>query len=514
LIKRADMARRKQPPALEQGVARFIREHNLAPVGSCLLVAVSGGADSTCLLHILSRLRDELDIKLHIAHLDHRLRGAESEADAAYVEGLASSLDIPLTLAREDVRAYQKEHRLSPEEAAREVRYRFLTETADSIGAGRIATGHTRDDHIETILMHLVRGTGTKGLIGLKPSSQWRLEGKEMTIVRPLLEVSRRETADYCRQHQLETRLDVSNLSLSPLRNRIRLQLLPLLQSYNPGVDEALLRTAATAADELAFLDEEASRIRDKVIAQQEGVVVLDRAGFSVLNPALKRHILRLVIEGLLGNLKDIEARHIEEIMAVLDKPAGKQVSLPWGLVFAVDYGRYLLGREPIDFCPFPPLAGEHNLNIPGETSLPGWRVTATIVEDLLKEGKSEGALPLQKKEITLSFIGEGDKGGEVKPHIACLDLDQTGSKLAVRSRRAGDRFQPLGLGQTKKLNEFMVDARIPRAWRGRIPVVYAAGQALDTPGQIVWLVGYRIDERFKITPATKRVLRLEFKPE
>ena len=483
------MARKKQSPTLEQRVTRFIREHQLTSSGGCLLVAVSGGADSTCLLHLLVGLREELGIRLHIAHLDHRLRGVDSEADADYVQGLAKSLDIPLTTGREDVRVYQKKNRISLEEAAREVRYRFLTDTADGVGADRVATGHTLDDQVETILMHLVRGTGTRGLVGLKPNSQWQLDGKRITIVRPLLEVSRRETVDYCWHHRLAPRLDASNLSLSPLRNRIRQQLLPLLRSYNPGVAEALLRTAATAADELTFLDEEIARLWGKVVQKQGETIVLDKRGLGKLSLALKRHLLRTAIEELLGSLKDIETRHIEEIIAVLDKPAGKQISLPWGLVFAIEYERYLLGREPSALCPFPSLAGEYILNIPGETRLTGWRVEAEVTE----QGK-------------VAEKGDG--------FIACIDLDKAGNELIVRGRRPGDRFQPLGMAQLKKLNEFMIDARIPRSWRGRIPVVCTSGQAIDTTGQIVWLVGYRIDERAKVTAGTKRVLRLEFKLE
>ena len=164
----------KQPLALEQRVACFIREHHLVSDGSCLLVAVSGGPDSTCLLHILVGLRQELGIRLHVAHLDHQLRGTESEADADYVAQLAHRLEVPATIDRRDAKAYQKKKRISLEEAAREVRYHFLADTASSIGASRVATGHTLDDQVETILMHLVRGTGTHGLQGLKPSSEWR----------------------------------------------------------------------------------------------------------------------------------------------------------------------------------------------------------------------------------------------------------------------------------------------------------------------------------------------------
>jgi tRNA(Ile)-lysidine synthase len=476
------MARGKKPIALEERVTRFIQEHNLVSSESCLLVAVSGGPDSTCLLHILAGLKDKLGIRLHVAHLDHQLRGAESEADACFVADLAHSLGITATIEKRDVRAYQKRQHISLEEAAREVRYHFLADTASDVGASRIATGHTLDDHIETILMHLVRGTGIRGLVGLKPSSQWKLDGKRITIVRPLLEVSRQETADYCYHHRLTPREDASNLSLSPLRNRIRHQLLPLLKSYNPGVGQALLRTATIATDEVRFWDEEIARLWPAVAREQEGVVILDKDGFNALPPALKRHLLRAAIEELLGSLKDIESRHIEEVMTILDKPAGKQISLPGGLTFSVDYNRYLLCPEPVSLCPFPALDGEFALKVPGETRLPGWQVEAEIIE---------------RKKIT-------EKGGDF---TAYLDLDKAGRELMVRCRKPGDQFQPMGLSQPKKLNEFMIDARIPRLWRGRIPIVFS-------PHHIVWLVGYRIDERVKVTKETKKVLRLEFKPE
>ncbi len=477
------MTREKQSLALEQRVSRFMQEHHLVSSGCCLLVAVSGGADSTCLLHILAGGKEELGIRLHVAHLNHQLRGPESEADARYVADLASQLGVPATIEKRDVKAYQKEKRISLEEAAREVRYRFLADTASVIGASRVATGHTLNDQVETILMHLVRGTGTRGLIGLKPSSQWRLNGKRITVVRPLLEVSHQETADYCQHYQLMPRMDASNLSLSPLRNRIRHQLLPLLQSYNPRVAEALLRTAGIAADELALLDEESARLWGKAAQKQGGTIILDKEGLYKLPPALRRHLLRAAIEELLGNLKDIETRHIEEIVAVLDKPAGKQISLPGGLLFAVDYDRYLLGVEPTVLCPFPVLEREFALKIPGETRLPGWQVEATIVEPSL-----------------IKVIGLIDND-----FTAYLDFDKAGSELMVRSRKPGDQLQPLGLSQPKKLGEFMIDARIPRAWRGRIPVVFS-------PEQILWLVGYRIDERVKVTEETKKVLKLQFK--
>ena len=471
----------KNIPTLKERVQGFIKEIGLLPAGQRLVVAISGDADSVCLLHLLAGLREGLAVELYAAHLDHGLRGAESAADAEYVARLARRLAVPATIEKRDVGAYQKEHRISLEEAAREVRYRFLADSARAVGADRVAVGHTADDHVETILMHLVRGSGTRGLRGLQPLADWPLGGgQKITVIRPLLSISRGETDAYCRQYQLAPRLDSTNLSLSTFRNRIRLELLPLLEGYNPQVAEALLRTARIAADDLSFIDEEVERHWGEIARKQAATVTLDRDAFARLHPAIKRNLLRWAIATLGGSLKDIEAQHIEAIMAALDKPVGKQIGLPGGLVFVIGYGRYILGAEPLALCPFPEFEGEFTLKVPGKTELPGWLVEVAIIE---------------RQQMV----------GEDSDFVAYLDFDRAGDKLLVRSRRRGDRFQPLGLKQPKKLNEFMIDEKIPRAWRQRLPLVCSSEH-------IVWLAGGRIDERVKVTEDTKRVLRLEFR--
>ena len=482
----------------------FIQQHHLVSSQHCLLVAVSGGPDSVCLLHILVQLQGELSIRLHVAHLNHQLRGAESEADARYVADLAHQLAIPATIDQRDVKAYQAQRSISLEEAAREVRYTFLAQVAKSIGASRVAVGHTTDDHIETILMHLIRGTGTRGLRGLQPSSRWQSLGDSLIVIRPLWPVIRRETASYCRHHQFMPRADASNLSLLPLRNRIRHQLLPLLKSYNPQVTEALLRTARIAGDDLAFLDEEGTRVWGEIAQRQGNTIILARERFLELPSALKRHLLRMSIEKLLGSLKDIETRHIEEIMDILPKPAGKRISLPGGLNFCIEYNQYLLSPDPAALSPFSRLGEEFSLRLPGKTLLPGWRIEATIMdqEQIAAMGKPEGAFAPSATTNPLPL----DKGiGLINNDFtAYLDLGKTGHKLLVRPRRPGDRFRPLGMSQSKKLGEFMIDTKIPHAWRRRIPVVCSAKH-------IVWVVGWRIDDRVKVTQNTKRILCLKF---
>ncbi|MCL0041226.1 tRNA lysidine(34) synthetase TilS [Dehalococcoidia bacterium] len=445
-----------------------------------LVVGVSGGADSVCLLHVLYQLRDKLGLDLHVAHLNHQLRGAEADADAEYVSSLARRLGIAATIETRDVKAYQSATRSSLEEAAREVRYAFFAEVAQATGAGAVAVGHTADDQAETLLMHLIRGTGLLGLRGMQPRSRWRLPDEEtqLTVIRPLLEISREDTEAYCAACELSPRLDSSNISSKYLRNRIRAELMPVLLEYTPGIRESLGRAARTVAADIAHLDEEVARLWDSVAVERPDAVALDNQAFSVLPPALKRHLLRSALGRLLGDLRDIELVHIEDLLKVMERPAGKRLSLPGGLAFHGGYTESLITKSKDAPCPLPPLVGEHKLVIPGETMLSGWGVKAKVIEN------------------KVCPVDAGYK--------ACLDFDLTGAELIVRSRRDGDRFHPLGMDNSKKLQDFMVDAKIPRAWRDRVPLV-CAGE------RIIWVAGWRIDHRVRVTDSTRQVLCLEF---
>jgi tRNA(Ile)-lysidine synthase len=462
----------------------YIIDHKLVSRGEKLVVAVSGGPDSICLLYILLELREQLGISLHVAHLDHRLRGADSAADAVYVTRLARRLGLPATVESSDVDAYRKERRLSLEEAAREVRYSFLARVAISVGAARVGVGHTADDHIETVLMHLLRGSGARGLRGLLPVSRWRSEGLDLTVIRPLLEMTRAETAAYCRARRLKPRIDASNLSAELFRNRVRHFLVPELRKYNPRVDEALRRTAAIAADDLAFMEREVGRLWPGIVTERNGALIIDKKGLIALPPALKRYLLRRGVETAVGSLKDIEAGHIEDLLEALEKPSGRVIVLPFGITFTIEHDRFLLAKDPASLYPYPALDGETALKIPGETRLPGWTIEAAV---------------LSPSEVEVAALKDGSL-------FAYLDFARAGSRLFVRAPRPADRFQPLGMSGVKRLNRFLIDARVPRSWRGRVPVV-------ASPSQIVWIVGYRIDERVKVTAAASRILRLEFKP-
>jgi tRNA(Ile)-lysidine synthase len=504
---------------LESKVLDFIQRYSLISPEGLVVVGVSGGADSVCLLHVLSKCRKKLGVKLHIAHLNHLLRGAESEADARYVSNLADSLDILITVDKQDVAAYRIERKCSIEEAARELRYAFLGRVAKEAGANRIAIGHTRDDHVETILMHILRGTGINGLCGLVPCSPMAYTGQEMSLsteipdvakdqrnnlmlIRPLLDITREETTIYCQNNQLAPRIDSSNLSLFPFRNRIRLQLLPLLRQYNPNLDQALLRLADIAREDIAFIEQQASELWDEVARQGNNTIYLNKNRLTSLPIALQRQLLIAAMSRLTGDARDIEANHIEAARSLLNKPVSKRISLPRGLICQGGYDEIVIASPPslnvseesqsqFPPCPFPPLPGEVPLKVPGKTSFLGWKVTASIVREPTDSASSWDALSTSKG------IYQGNL-------VADFDLHKTGTKLFIRQRRPGDRFQPLGLSMPKKLYEFMIDAKILRSWRGNIPIVCS-------PRQIIWVVGWRTDDRVKVTEASKEILRLEF---
>lgn len=474
--------RKKQGKSPEERVLRFIRENNLAQAGELLIIGVSGGSDSVCLLTILDALKNELNVRLHIAHLNHQLRGDESQADAAFVAGLADKLNIPVTVENRDVASYQKEKHLSLEEAAREMRYAFFAELAAKLGTNKVAVGHTANDQVETVLMHLIRGSGTRGLAGLQPETVLRPGGNPLTVIRPILALSRAETEAYCKNHGLEWRTDSSNLLPETLRNRIRLELLPLLRKYNPEIERAVIRTAAIARDDTGFIDAATQNVWRNTTKQSNNVITIDKARFLALHPALQRSLLRQAVAALTGDLRNIELTHIEDIMSITGKGAGRRINLPDGLVFSTGYREFTLqkGNEPSASCP--PIEGKYRIKIPGETVISGWRIEAGIADK-----ESSGGLCPDEGKLTAFF-----------------DFDKTGRELAVRGRKPGDRFVPLGMTDIKTVGEFLIDEKVPRAERPCIPVV-------ESLSQIVWLAGVRMDERVKVTEMTKRVLRLKF---
>lgn len=451
--------------------------------GKLLVVAVSGGPDSLALLYALHHLQDELGISLHGAHLNHSLRANASDADSDFVTHTFEKLGIPYTIEKADVECFRQAHRMSIEEAAREVRYAFLAKVAREHKAEALALGHTSDDQAETVLMHIIRGSGLTGLKGMEAYSKRNIGGSELAMARPLIDVSRQGTTEYCKAQDLTPRRDESNQSMEYRRNRIRLELLPLLEEYNPAIREALIRLSHTASQDVTYLEEQVAGIWPQIVQESSGSIQINREAFGELPLAIQASLLRRAVLAVKGNLNELEQSHIQDMARLMTGPAGRSLNLPGSLRFTVGYTDATIGNANLDACPLPLLEGKHKLNIPGQTVLDGWTITAKIVDSEKAEPKPDA------QEL-----------------IALLGYEGIGDELHVRSRIPGDRFQPLGMTHSKKLQDFMVDEKIPRSWRDRVPLVVS-------PKGIAWVVGWRIAEWARAEADNSAKLQIQFTP-
>lgn len=481
---------------LHRRVRAALQENDLA--AKKLLVAVSGGPDSLALLHVLFRLRGEFGLKLRGAHLNHGLRGAASDADAEFVADTFTRPGIPFTSESADVAAYRSRHKLSLEDAARRVRYAFLADAAAKHDADAIALGHTADDQAETVLMHIIRGSGLNGLRGMSTADRRRIGGRPVALFRPLLNVSRAQTEAYCAALGLEPRIDASNSSPEFLRNRIRLELVPLLERLNPSVQDALRRLARNATQDSDYINERADAVWDEAArltpSAKGEVVTVETAALIDEHAAIQGRVLRRGLEAVGG---EVTQRHILDMMALLDGASGKTLHLSSGLNFVTGYGEAYIGSSDAldDALPqLPALREESPIAVPGETQAGVWLVHASV------ETSSDG---FDLADVRKAGQDTGDIQRDMPHASEILDLDCVGEALRVRGRLAGDRFQPLGMDGSKSLREFMVDARIPRRWRDGLPL-------LVSEQGIVCVPGWRIAHWARVTGATKRLLRLE----
>lgn len=457
-------------------IVESIRKWQLLAPGDRIVVALSGGPDSMALLHILWRLAPEWRFDLVAAHFDHGLR-PESAAEAVRVAAWASELGIPCETHRIDVSGLAETAGKSLEEAGREARYRWLIELARSLGAGKIAVGHTRDDQAETVLMWLLRGAGTTGLAGMPV----RREEDGITIVRPLLDIGREEILAYCREQNLQPLQDPSNRDPRFLRNRIRHELLPYLEKeFAPGVRRGLVRAAEIFRAEAEFFERRADAWLDEQGKSGERFLTLPVEPLRERHPAEQRWVLRRALERLAGwYIPPFE--QVERLRELLGTNYGGPLELPGGIRARLRYGRLELTEGHKDAVPF-----DYPLNVPGEVEVleAGIRILADW-------------LPLDGQIRVRRPGGERDE--------AILDagkVREAGLPLRVRSRRPGDRFAPLGLGGHKKLKDFFIDRRIPEEARDSVALV-------TTGDRILWVVGMAVSHDFRVTAETAEALCL-----
>ncbi|GAB4561773.1 MAG: tRNA lysidine(34) synthetase TilS [Anaerolineae bacterium] len=482
---------------LVERVQDTIQREELLAEGDVVVVGVSGGPDSLCLLHVLKTLAPEHGWRLIAAHLHHGIRGHDADEDAAFVERIARAWGIPCEIGHVDVPAIARERRLAVEEAARRVRYSFLGQVARQHGAASVAVAHHADDQAETVLMHFLRGAGISGLRGMLYRTPWgdyRLlepqppaEGElPRWLIRPLLDATREEIEAYCRQHDITPRFDISNLDQTYYRNRLRHELLPILETYNPAIRQILCRTAAVMADDYQVLRDAVERAwRTVERPALRGGIAFDREAWRALPRSLQRATLREAARRLRRTLRDVNFVHIDQAVRVAaEGETGEKATLPMRLMVFVDYGRIEVADEDARVrMDAPQVQATSELPCPGTLELGhGW-----VIE----------CRPLDASELPEKWDHNPDRWA------AWLDAEAVGDSPIVRGRRAGDRFQPLGMGgRWVRLNEFMINVKMPVDLRDRWPLV-------EGRFGIAWVAGYRVDERARIRPETKRVLAI-----
>ena len=458
-------------------VETAIRHYHMLDEGDTVLVGVSGGPDSVALLHSLVTLGPEWSLRLVIAHLNHQLRGVTADHEAAFVGSLAAGLGIRCEMGSRNVAKYGAEHRLSIQEAARIVRYAFYDEGAAKYSAGKIALGHHADDNAESILMHLLRGTGPLGLTGIPPVRHGR-------IIRPLIGLTRKEILAFLELGGFEYMSDRSNLDRRYLRNRIRHELLPhLKERYNPNTVCALNRLGSILRDEEDFWDKEVSRtLQNLVVDHTPDRLSLMARGLSDLHPALLRRLVRHAVLSLKGGLKRLGHVHVEAVARLIAAPSPSgRLDLPQGV-------RVVRDREEINF-----LLGPSEENARFEYEIPG--IQTTFIHEIgiyLKLSVCDSSEVSHPKNHPLT--------------TALFDLIAVTFPLKVRNFKHGDRFKPLGMAGSQKVKTFFINHKVPRSKRLRCPILLSGAR-------IIWIGGYRIDDSAKVTEKTKKVLKAELLP-
>ena len=449
----------------------------LVSSGDKIVVGVSGGADSIALLHVLHLFSTTKNYDLVVAHVNHMTRGGESYVDADFVKDAAEKLGLPFFLKEIDVENKRIQFKKSFQETARLIRYQFFDETLKAVGGNKVALGHSADDRVETILMNIIRGSGLKGLVGIP-----QVRGN---IIRPFWEIYRKELESYLKVSKIPFRNDLSNNDRKYLRNRIRHELIPSLESYNPNIKKKLQEMSEIVGKDDALLSQMTRDIfSQKILGHEENEknICWKIDDFLTHPVALQQRLVRETFCRIAGNMLHITAHHVREVNDLFNFPkVGKTLNIPRNIKVTCSYDSVVFQqtmenpRENIsekESFPTPIL-------IPGFTELTEGQIR---VETQILEGKREYS--------------------SLNPNMqAFLDLEKTGFIIKARFFRSGDRFRPLGLLGNKKLKSFFIDSKIPKHMRHKIPIL------TNDKDDIIWVYGQRIGHFYRVTNKTKKIL-------
>ncbi|NLB52000.1 MAG: tRNA lysidine(34) synthetase TilS [Syntrophomonadaceae bacterium] len=443
-------------------VISFVNRNQLINKNDKILLAVSGGPDSMALLHIMQHLKDELDIQIGVAHLNHQLR-PEADAEEEYLKNYCQKRIIPFYSRSVDVLLCARQQRKSVEEAGRDLRYQFFMEITNQFNWERLATAHHKDDRAETVLLHLLRGSGVKGLRSIMPVSGY--------LIRPLLSVTKEEILDFLILHKVKFFIDESNSDFSYLRNRLRHELLPLLKAYNPQIVTALNQLADIAQEENYAMEKENDALWEQLIISDEAdKIVLDNKKLLQVLPAYQRRL----VQKALGKLKGESGWSLQIIDYVLDLAkktgAAKQINLPQKVLVRREYDKLIFSMNQ-----------QNKIKFLYEITIPG-------------------SLTIEETGETYSFKIEAKENFQPTNGETYFDYDKMKQPLFLRSRKKGDRFEPSNMQGTKKIKDYFIDIKLPIEERDLVPV-------LASDQEIYGLLGYRSAKKAIVDSNTQNIL-------
>lgn len=452
---------------------KFIKEKNIVKSGDKILVGLSGGPDSVCMLNLLCSIREEEKIEVAAAHINHMLRGEEADKDEEYSKRLCESLGVRFFSKRIDINKYALETGKSSELAGREARYDFFDEIINKINFNKIATAHNANDQAETILMRIMRGTGLEGLGGIPVER----EGK---YIRPILFMKREEVEQYCKENNLNPHIDATNLERIYSRNKVRLDILPYMKNnFNPNIVETINRMALLLQDDNEFIEGEVNKAYKDNCFERENSIVISKNLFNI-HSAIVTRVIRKALFAINKSNYDMEMKNIEDIIELSNLGTNKRVDLPKDIYAENVYGDIIIRKKEYIKNK---LSNELTLN----------------KKDIL-----HNEVIFDEYIINFDLVNNKDIKQENDELIKKFDYDKI-NNVTIRYRKDGDRITPLGMKGSKKLKDIFIDMKIPKEKRDEIPLI----QFND---EISWIVGIKMSDKFKITKETKHILKVSVK--
>lgn len=454
-------------------VKAFVMENNLIENGDRVLVALSGGPDSVCLLNILFELKEDFNIEIAAAHVNHMLRGDEAFKDEGYARDICHSLNVDFFSDRIDIDKISKERSISHELAGREERYKFFHLISKKNGYNKIAIAHNSNDQAETVIMNMMRGSGIEGLCGIRSK-------REGGIIRPILCLSREEIEQYCNDNNLKPRIDKTNLENVYNRNKVRLDILPYMRNnFNKDIVETINRMASLLQIDNDFIEKECNNYYKKFCTNYGEKLIISKEAFSIEKAILTRLIKKAFIN-FTGKHTNFEMKHIYEVVSLASNNTNKKINIPNGVIAENIYGDIYLRFREIKNNEFQ--------------------------EVILNKSDLDKKCIVFGKYIISFDIVDNKKSIEFSNNVLIkfFDYDKIKEKLIIRKRLNGDRIIPLGMKGSKKVKDIFIDLKLPIEERNEVPI-------LCFDNEIAWLVGYKVSESFKVTKDTKKIIRITF---